>query len=168
MAVDNQDQDLLRTLTDLGLEQYLPNCLQAGFHNFQSLSSITEAELTALGIRLGHRRKLLRRIAREHQWPDDRPLPSSYSELQRHRNSVRRLARGTVDPDTLEENYYSLTSSPKSPAPWSREASTSSSSSASRQDSVERTRPLLADVLRTSSRLFPIAVSSRAHSGAAR
>jgi hypothetical protein len=57
--------DLQRTGTDLGLEQYLPNCLQAGFHNFQSHSNLTEAELTALGVRLGHRRKLLRKIARD-------------------------------------------------------------------------------------------------------
>lgn len=152
-------EDLQRTLTDLGLEQYLPNCLHAGFHNFQSLSSITEAELTALGVRLGHRRKLLRKIARDHyQWPDNRPLPS-HSELQEHRNSVRRLARGNLNQEALEENYYSLTSPPQSPSPWSREASTSSASSVSNQEHLDGTRLQLADVLRTNSRLFPIAVS---------
>lgn len=154
--------DLQRTLTDLGLEQYLPNCLQAGFQNFQSLSSVTEAELTALGIRLGHRRKLLRKIARDHAWPDNRPLPTSYSELQQHRNSVRRLARGNVDPDTLEENYYSLTSPSQSPSPWSRATSSSSDSTVSTQESLDGTCLQVAGVLRTSSPLFPIAVS-RAH-----
>ncbi len=157
-------EDLQRTLTDLGLEQYLPNCIHAGFHNFQSLSSITEAELTALGVRLGHRRKLLRRIAREHQWPDNRPLPTSYSELQRHRNSVRRRARGNINPESIEENYYALASpaqsQPQSPSPWSREASCSSDSSVSNQERSDSTRLQLEDVLRTNSRLFPIAVSS--------
>jgi SAM domain (Sterile alpha motif) len=152
-------EDLQRTLADLGLEHYLPNCLQAGFYSFQSLSSITEAELTALGLRLGHRRKLLRKIARDNHWPDNRPLPTSYSELQRHRNTVRRLARGYVDPDTLEENCYSLTSPSQSPSPWSRDASSSSDSIASNQESLDGSRPQLVDVLQTSSRLFPIAVS---------
>jgi len=157
-------EDLQRMFTDLGLEQYLPNCIHAGFHNFQSLSSITEAELTALGVRLGHRRKLLRRIAREHQWPDNRPLPSSYSELQQHRNSVRSRARGNVNPESVEENYYALTSptqsQPQSPSPWSREASCSSDSSVSNQGRSDSTRLQLEDILRTNSRLFPIAVSS--------
>lgn len=156
-------EDLQRTLTDLGLEQYLPNCLQAGFHNFQALSSITEAELTALGVRLGHRRKLLRKIARDHAWPDNKPLPTSYTELQQYRNSIHRLTRGNLDPDTLEENHYSLTtSSPaQSPSPWSQEVSSSSdsSTSTSTRASLDSTRLRLIDVLRTSSRLFPIAVS---------
>ena len=157
-------EDLQRIFTDLGLEQYLPSCIHAGFHNFQSLSSITEAELTALGVRLGHRRKLLRRIAREHQWPDNRPLPTSYSELQQHRNSVRSRARGNVNPESVEENYYALTSptqsQPQSPSPWSREASCSSDSSVSNQGRSDSTRLQLEDILRTNSRLFPIAVSS--------
>ncbi|PMD27674.1 hypothetical protein NA56DRAFT_696690 [Hyaloscypha hepaticicola] len=158
-------EDLQRTLTDLGLEQYLPNCLHAGFHNFQSLSSITEAELTALGVRLGHRRKLLRRIAREHQWPDNRPLPTSYSELQEHRNSVRRRARANINPESIEENYYALTSpaqsQPQSPSPWSREPSCSSDSSVSNQERSDSTRLQLEDVLRTNSRLFPIAIDEK-------
>jgi hypothetical protein len=156
-------EDLQRTLTDLGLEQYLPNCLQAGFHNFQSLSSLTEAELTALGLRLGHRRKLQRKIARDHAWPDNRPLPTSYSELEQHRNRIRGLTRGSVDPDSLKENYYSLaTSSPaQSSSPWSREASSSSdsSTSVSNQEQTHGTSLRLTEVLRTGSRLFPIAVS---------
>lgn len=36
---------------------------------------MTEAEFAAMGIKLGHRRKLQREAARRHSWPDDRALP---------------------------------------------------------------------------------------------
>jgi hypothetical protein len=52
--------ELQRALTELGLEQYLANCLGAGIQNWQSLTTITEAELVALGVRIGHRQKLQR------------------------------------------------------------------------------------------------------------
>jgi hypothetical protein len=149
--------ELERSLRDLGLEQYLSNCLRAGIQSWQSLSTITEEELIAIGIRVGHRRKLQRAVARGLLWPDNRPLPTA-SELTQHRQDLRRLTRGRIDPELLEENYYSLASSVQSP--WSRESFSNDTDGSSEDGTSIR----VTDVLRTSSRLFPIAVSSSTES----
>jgi hypothetical protein len=59
----------------LGLEQYLPSLLQTGFYDWHSLCRITERDFATLGVKLGHRRKLQREMARRHLWPDSEPLP---------------------------------------------------------------------------------------------
>jgi len=153
--------ELQRALTELGLEQYLPNCLRAGIQNWQSLTTITEAELAALGVRIGHRRKLQRAIARGHLWPDNRPLPTP-EQLQQHRQNLRRLARGDIDPEILEETYYTVASSAQSP--WSRETASSNDTDGSGERLQDGTSHRVTDVLRTSSRLFPITVSDHTDS----
>jgi hypothetical protein len=88
---------------ELGLEQYFPYCLRAGFHNWESLSHITEAQLAAINFRLGHRRKLQREIARRRlQWPDHRPLPTAL-ELQEQTQVLHGPALG-VNPELLSES----------------------------------------------------------------
>jgi hypothetical protein len=149
----SSESELERSLRDLGLEQYLSNCLRAGIQSWQSLSTITEAELIAIGIRVGHRRKLQRAVARGLLWPDNRPLPTA-SELSQHRQDLRRLTRGRIDSELLEEDYYSLASTIQSP--WSRESFSNDTDGTS----VDGTSIRVTDVLRTSSRLFSIAVSS--------
>ncbi|KAH9204029.1 hypothetical protein DL95DRAFT_398847, partial [Leptodontidium sp. 2 PMI_412] len=114
--------ELRQILVELGLGQYFPNCLRAGFRNWESLSYITEVQLAAINFRLGHRRKLQREIARRQlQWPDHRPLPTALDLQQQLQSSYRNPLRAY--PELLEESYYSLASTPQSP--WSRETCSS-------------------------------------------
>jgi hypothetical protein len=149
--------ELQRIFTELGLEDYLPSCLLAGIQDWKSLSTVTEAELIAIGIRAGHRRKLQRKIAQIYSWPDRLPLPSA-AELQRHRQNLSGLARGHADPEVLEENYYSLTSPVQSP--WSAETRFSNDTEGSFEELQDGTHLLVMEILKTSSRLFPIVVSN--------
>ena len=66
-------------LVEISLEQYLGTFENAGFGTWETLSTITEIELAALGIPRGHRRRLQREIARKSGWPEDHPLPGYIS-----------------------------------------------------------------------------------------
>ncbi|KAK3905857.1 hypothetical protein C8A05DRAFT_12364, partial [Staphylotrichum tortipilum] len=48
---------------ELGISQYLDAFLEQGFDTWETILDITESDLDALGVKLGHRRKLQRRIA---------------------------------------------------------------------------------------------------------
>ncbi|RYO91279.1 hypothetical protein DL766_002050 [Monosporascus sp. MC13-8B] len=48
---------------ELGISQYLDAFLEQGFDSWDTILDITESDLDALGVKLGHRRKLQRRIA---------------------------------------------------------------------------------------------------------
>ena len=48
---------------EIGLSQYLQNFLDQGFNTWDAIISITELDLDALGVKLGDRRKLQRKIA---------------------------------------------------------------------------------------------------------
>ncbi|CAM1506558.1 Fc.00g061990.m01.CDS01 [Cosmosporella sp. VM-42] len=48
---------------DLGLAQYLDTFVEQGFDAWDTILDIQESDLDALGVKLGHRRKLQRRIA---------------------------------------------------------------------------------------------------------
>ncbi|KAL2127342.1 hypothetical protein VTI74DRAFT_10888 [Chaetomium olivicolor] len=48
---------------ELGITQYLDAFLEQGFDTWETILDITESDLDALGVKLGHRRKLQRRIA---------------------------------------------------------------------------------------------------------
>ncbi|KAK4128789.1 hypothetical protein N657DRAFT_652373 [Parathielavia appendiculata] len=55
---------LLETIfAELGIIQYLDVFLEQGFDTWETILDITESDLDALGVKLGHRRKLQRRIA---------------------------------------------------------------------------------------------------------
>jgi hypothetical protein len=73
-----------QTFIRLGLEQYLPIFVRLGFGNWHFLCNITESDFDLLGVKLGHRRRLQREIARRHLWPDYEPLPAD-----------RRVCRGS-------------------------------------------------------------------------
>ena len=55
--------DLESIFERLGLQQYLPSFLDEGFDTWDTVLYITESDLDALNVRLGHRRKLQREIA---------------------------------------------------------------------------------------------------------
>ncbi|KAI1457388.1 hypothetical protein F4805DRAFT_475087 [Annulohypoxylon moriforme] len=48
---------------ELGISQYLEAFVDQGFDSWETILDITESDLDALGVKLGHRRKLQRRIA---------------------------------------------------------------------------------------------------------
>jgi hypothetical protein len=92
------NSDFKQTFIRLGLGQYLPIFVRSGFGDWHMLCDITESDFDLLGVKLGHRRKLQREVARRHLWPDDRPLPADgivcreFSILKpRGRDAVKRL-----------------------------------------------------------------------------
>jgi hypothetical protein len=114
--------ELEHILAGLGLQQYLTEFSRAGFGNWETLSSIVESDLVNLNIRLGHRRKLQREIARRYFWPDDKPLPTP-EELQQHAQNVSHQTSLPRFAELAEESIP-LTSSTRSPyssgsSPWS-------------------------------------------------
>ncbi|RSL38387.1 hypothetical protein CEP53_014912 [Fusarium sp. AF-6] len=55
--------DLEKIFGELGLTQYLDTFVEQGFDEWDIILDIQESDLDALGVKLGHRRKLQRRIA---------------------------------------------------------------------------------------------------------
>lgn len=55
-------QSLQNILAELGMSQYLGAFLDQGFDTWDTVLDITEKDLEALGVKLGHRRKLQRQI----------------------------------------------------------------------------------------------------------
>ncbi|KAG9505923.1 hypothetical protein J7337_002896 [Fusarium musae] len=55
--------DLESIFAELGLSQYLGAFVEQGFDEWDIILDIQESDLDALGVKLGHRRKLQRRIA---------------------------------------------------------------------------------------------------------
>ncbi|KAG5655833.1 hypothetical protein KAF25_008952 [Fusarium avenaceum] len=55
--------DLESVFAELGLSQYLGSFVEQGFDEWDIILDIQESDLDALGVKLGHRRKLQRRIA---------------------------------------------------------------------------------------------------------
>ncbi|KAK3185322.1 hypothetical protein K4F52_005824 [Lecanicillium sp. MT-2017a] len=57
------NRDLDTVFGELGLSQYLDSFVDQGFDTWETILDIQESDLDALGVKLGHRRKLQRRIA---------------------------------------------------------------------------------------------------------
>ena len=62
--------------TELGISHYLYNFLEQGFDTWETILDITESDFDALGVKLGHRRKLQRKIANSRGLPSDCALRS--------------------------------------------------------------------------------------------
>ncbi|KAK3953218.1 hypothetical protein QBC32DRAFT_123153 [Pseudoneurospora amorphoporcata] len=56
-------QQLAAIFGELGISQYLEAFVEQGFDSWETILDITESDLDVLGVKLGHRRKLQRRIA---------------------------------------------------------------------------------------------------------
>lgn len=69
-------QLLVIVFAELGLGQYLEVFLDQGFDTWETILDITESDLDALGVKLGHRRKLQRRIANTRGVASDASLVS--------------------------------------------------------------------------------------------
>lgn len=68
--------ELSNTFAELGISQYLQDFLDQGFDNWGTVLDIAESDFTALGVKLGHRRKLQRKIATSRGLSSDRALES--------------------------------------------------------------------------------------------
>ncbi|KXH61141.1 HMG box protein [Colletotrichum salicis] len=69
-------QGLDGIFAELGISQYLDFFLEQGFDTWETILDITESDLDALGVKLGHRRKLQRRIANSRGLAPDASLVS--------------------------------------------------------------------------------------------
>jgi hypothetical protein len=78
---------------EVGISQYLDAFVDQGFDSWATILDITESDLDALGVKLGHRRKLQRRIA------NTRGLAPSVSLVSPTRTSIEdtRLDSNRVD-----------------------------------------------------------------------
>lgn len=68
--------ELEQIFVELGISQYHEVFIEHGFDTWAAIQDITESDLDALGVKLGHRRKLQRRIAESRGFSPDRALAS--------------------------------------------------------------------------------------------
>lgn len=75
-------QHLEVVFRELGISQYLDAFVDQGFDSWETILDITESDLDALNVKLGHRRKLQRRIANSRGIAPDVALGSPISTRQ--------------------------------------------------------------------------------------
>lgn len=66
--------ELRSIFAELGLSQYLDDFIDQGFDTWQTILDITESDFDVLKVKLGHRRKLQRKIANSRGYSSDRAL----------------------------------------------------------------------------------------------
>ncbi|OAA43233.1 high-mobility group 20A [Metarhizium rileyi] len=105
-------QELDRIFADLGLSQYLSGFIDQGFDAWDTILDIQESDLDALGVKLGHRRKLQRRIANARGIAPSVSLSSSAKQVpdESNQDGVRRDAtrvEGTAaEPNGVTKRKY--------------------------------------------------------------
>ncbi|KAI1264107.1 hypothetical protein F5Y18DRAFT_436931 [Xylariaceae sp. FL1019] len=83
---------------ELGLLQYLNLFVDQGFDSWETILDITESDLDALGVKLGHRRKLQRRIANYRGIAPSTSLVSpTRTSIEDVRNDSNRPEAGRID-----------------------------------------------------------------------
>ncbi|KAJ8118137.1 hypothetical protein ONZ43_g4052 [Nemania bipapillata] len=83
---------------ELGISQYLSVFIDQGFDSWETILDITESDLDALGVKLGHRRKLQRRIANYRGVAPDVSLVSpTRTSIEDARHDANRADLGRVD-----------------------------------------------------------------------
>jgi hypothetical protein len=95
--------ELESTLRDLDLQQYFSDLVEHGFDTWDNLSSIKETDMAVLGIKLGHRRKLQREIARRQGYLDNSTL--SYAESTRLQTNEQSVADGNTQEPHGKRRY---------------------------------------------------------------
>ncbi|EFX01608.1 chromatin-associated protein [Grosmannia clavigera kw1407] len=120
-------QQLEDVLEELGIAQYLDAFLDQGFDTWETILDVTESDLDALGVKLGHRRKLQRKIANFRGIAPDAALVSPVraageeairpENIQKHDSSNYTVdGRGTV-PGVLAKRKYRRHPKPDECAP---------------------------------------------------
>jgi len=80
---------------ELGISHYLNDFVEQGFDTWDTILDITESDFDALGVKLGHRRKLQRKIANARGLSSDRALasprntPTDDRVTDEHKNSAK-------------------------------------------------------------------------------
>ncbi|KAI9167003.1 High mobility group protein 20A [Paramyrothecium foliicola] len=94
-------QDLESIFGELGITQYLNAFLDQGFDAWDTILDIQESDLDALGVKLGHRRKLQRRIANARGIAPSVSLPSPVRQPseERKQESATRPEQLRVEPN---------------------------------------------------------------------
>lgn len=120
-AMTAETAELHAILNDLGLQQYAELLIQQGFDTWDNLIGIKETDMETIGIKLGHRRRLLREIARRlghdvndplydghaRGEPGDEADGSTQSERpkRRYRRRAPRDPNAPIRPDTAYVSY---------------------------------------------------------------
>jgi len=87
--------ELAHILERLGLSQYLAIFVSEGFDTWETLQDITESDLDALKVKLGHRRKLQRAIVEARGQGNERTLPIDLRHVPSIDGSYRSDESGT-------------------------------------------------------------------------
>ncbi|KAI0102933.1 hypothetical protein GGR51DRAFT_562137 [Nemania sp. FL0031] len=83
---------------ELGISQYLGVFIDQGFDSWETILDITESDLDALGVKLGHRRKLQRRIANYRGVAPEASLVSpARTSIEDARNDANRTDIGRTE-----------------------------------------------------------------------
>ncbi|GAW19932.1 hypothetical protein ANO14919_094250 [Xylariales sp. No.14919] len=86
---------------ELGISQYLGVFIDQGFDSWETILDITESDLDALGVKLGHRRKLQRRIANYRGVAPDVSLASpARTSIEDARHDANRADVGRIEVKT--------------------------------------------------------------------
>ncbi|QSZ35118.1 hypothetical protein DSL72_007983 [Monilinia vaccinii-corymbosi] len=104
---------LSKIFEELGIGHYLDTFLEQGFDSWDTILDITESDFDALGVKLGHRRKLQRRIANTRGLPLGRALASPTSttpgdingDEQPKVGEVRDIKEGGSGPHGAKRKY---------------------------------------------------------------
>jgi len=84
---------------DLGISHYLSDFVEQGFDTWDTILDITESDFDALGVKLGHRRKLQRKIANSRGLSSDRALASPRNTPTDDRGPDEQKQGGLAKPD---------------------------------------------------------------------
>jgi len=88
---------------ELGISHYLNEFIEQGFDTWETILDITESDFDALGVKLGHRRKLQRKIANSRGLSSDRALASPRNTPSDDRQPDEQRV-GSTRSDTREAN----------------------------------------------------------------
>jgi len=87
--------ELGEIFAELGISHYLNEFIEQGFDTWDTILDITESDFDALGVKLGHRRKLQRKIANSRGLSSDRALASPRHTPSEDRQPEEQRAGGT-------------------------------------------------------------------------
>lgn len=88
--------ELEAIFAELGISHYLTEFIEQGFDSWDTILDITESDFDALGVKLGHRRKLQRKIANSRGLSPDRALASPTRNTPTEDRPVDEQKTGTV------------------------------------------------------------------------
>jgi hypothetical protein len=100
--------DLADIFVELGLSQYLDTFCEHGFDTWDTILDITESDFDALGVKLGHRRRLQRKIANSRGLSSDLALVSPGSTFTAV-NDQTESAGGTPKPESIARDNGTAT-----------------------------------------------------------